>query len=374
MPYEDYEKLDVLGEGTFGVVTRARSSTGIVAIKKLRARALANGVDHATLREIMLLHELKHENVIDLSEVFVHNGALSLVFEFCSTDLERVLERARKENQPLTPGVTKACVQGTLRGLAYCHRNWVLHRDIKPGNLLISPSGEIKLADFGLARMFGSPKRKMTGQVITRWYRPPELLYGAKLYGPPIDLWSVGCVLAELITRTPLFPGSSDIDMLARIFTVFGAPTETSWPGVTSLPDFLNFDSPQKTPIAQARLPRSGPATTRARRAPSTRARHVMPRLRRCLARRAPRPCRFSRSCSRAAPLAGRPPRSVSPTPTSRSGPRPGRWRCCCLQLRRRAAPRGRGPLRSACRARRWWRGDAPEHEIREIRIRVQYS
>jgi cyclin-dependent kinase 7 len=206
MPYEDYEKQGHLGEGTFGVVTKAvrRAGGEVVAIKKLRSRAAKEGTELATLREIMLLHELKHPNVCELMEVYVHNGAISLVFEFCSTDLEVLI---KDRDWRIDPARVKGYMLGTLRGLAFCHASWVLHRDMKPGNLLISPSGVVKLADFGLARLFGSPERKLTGQVVTRWYRAPEVLFGAKFYGPPVDLWSVGCIFAELLTRVPYFPG-----------------------------------------------------------------------------------------------------------------------------------------------------------------------
>ena len=187
----DYLKQENLGEGTFGVVAKAikRATNEVVAIKKIRQRASKSGMELPTLREIMLLQELQHENVIALHEVYVHNGSLNLVFEFCATDLEHVIQ---DKKMILDAARIKACMLGTLRGLAYCHASWVLHRDMKPGNLLLGPDGTVKLADFGLARVFGSPDRKYTGQVVTRWYRAPELLFGAKFYGSPVDLWSVG--------------------------------------------------------------------------------------------------------------------------------------------------------------------------------------
>lgn len=138
---------------------------------------------------------------------------------------------------------------GTLRGIAYCHKSWVLHRDLKPGNLLLSSEGIVKVADFGLARMHGSPDRKYTGQVVTRWYRAPELLFGAKFYGFAIDMWSIGAIMAELLLRTPYLPGNSDIEQLSRVFTARGTPTEETWPGVSSLPDYIPFHKQQPQPL-----------------------------------------------------------------------------------------------------------------------------
>jgi len=248
MPAAGYRKQENLGEGTFGVVAKAikLDTNEVVAIKKIRQRASKSGMELPTLREIMLLQELQHENVIALHEVYVHNGSLNLVFEFCATDLEHVIQ---DKKMILDAARIKACMLGTLQGLAYCHASWVLHRDMKPGNLLLGPDGTVKLADFGLARVFGSPDRKYTGQVVTRWYRAPELLFGAKFYGSPVDLWSVGCIFAEMMLRVPFFPGTSDIDQLARVFTALGTPTESTWPGLSSLPDYVPFQGVPGTPL-----------------------------------------------------------------------------------------------------------------------------
>ena len=250
MPARDYEKQGQIGEGTFGTVSKAvhRPSGSVVAIKKIRCRTPKQGTEVPTLREIMLLQELQHENVIELIEVFVHNCNINLVFEFCSADLEHIV---KTKTLPLDGPRIKGYMLGTLRGLAHCHSNWVLHRDLKPGNLLISPAGGVKIADFGLARVFGSPDRKYTGQVVTRWYRAPELLFGAKFYGSAVDMWSVGCIFSELLRRAPFFPGSSDIDQLARIFTALGTPDDAVWPGLSSLPDYIPFQPVPGTPLRE---------------------------------------------------------------------------------------------------------------------------
>jgi serine/threonine protein kinase len=125
-----------------------------------------------------------------------------------------------------------------LLGVSFCHAHRVLHRDLKPQNLLINSMGQIKLADFGLARAFGIPIRTYTHEVVTLWYRAPEILLGARQYACAVDVWSIGCIFAEMITRRPLFPGDSEIDELFRIFRVLGTPSEETWPGVTRLPDF----------------------------------------------------------------------------------------------------------------------------------------
>lgn len=162
-----YEKIAKIGEGAFGVVSKATQiSTGrTVAIKKLKMRkadAQRPGIDLTMLREIMLLQELHHKNVIELVDVYWHNESISLVFEYCKTDLEQVI---KDKDAVLDLKQIQTYMLGSLRGLAYCHSNWVLHRDLKPGNLLLDSNGVVKLADFGLARLFGSPERKLTGQV-----------------------------------------------------------------------------------------------------------------------------------------------------------------------------------------------------------------
>ncbi|XP_041622069.1 cyclin-dependent kinase 7 isoform X2 [Vulpes lagopus] len=156
------------------------------------------------------------------------------------TDLEVII----KDNSlVLTPSHIKAYMLMTLQGLEYLHQHWILHRDLKPNNLLLDENGVLKLADFGLAKSFGSPNRAYTHQVVTRWYRAPELLFGARMYGVGVDMWAVGCILAELLLRVPFLPGDSDLDQLTRIFETLGTPTEEQWPDMCSLPDFVTFKS-----------------------------------------------------------------------------------------------------------------------------------
>uniref|UniRef100_A0A2K6U5E5 Protein kinase domain-containing protein n=1 Tax=Saimiri boliviensis boliviensis TaxID=39432 RepID=A0A2K6U5E5_SAIBB len=216
-----YEKLDFLGEG------QDKNTNQMVAIKKIkldRARSEAkDGINRTALREIKLLQELSHPNIIGLLGAFGHKFNISLVFDFMETDLEVII----KDNSlVLIPSHIKAYMLMTLQGLEYLHQQWILHRDLKPNNLLLDENGVLKLADFGLAKSFGSPNRAYTYQVVTRWYRAPELLFGARMYGMCVDMWAVGCILAELLLRIPFLPGDSDLDQLMRIFETLGTPTE----------------------------------------------------------------------------------------------------------------------------------------------------
>ncbi|XP_068659305.1 cyclin-dependent kinase D-1-like [Aristolochia californica] len=235
-----YLKREVLGEGTYGVVYKAiDTKTGqTVAIKKIRLGKYKEGVNFTALREIKLLKELKDPNIIELIDAFPHKGNLHLVFEFMESDLEAVI---RDRNIVLSPADIKSYLQMTLKGLAYCHKKWVLHRDMKPNNLLIGADGQLKLADFGLARIFGSPDRKFTHQVFARWYRAPELLFGTKQYGSGVDVWAAACIFAELLLRRPFLQGSSDIDQLGKIFAAFGTPKPSQWPDMVYLPDYVEY-------------------------------------------------------------------------------------------------------------------------------------
>ncbi|KAJ8638480.1 hypothetical protein MRB53_012747 [Persea americana] len=243
-----YLKREVLGEGTYGVVFKAiDTKTGqTVAIKKIRLAQYKEGVNFTALREIKLLKELKDPNIIELIDAFPHKGNLLLVFEFMESDLEAVI---RDRNIVLSPADIKSYMQMTLKGLAYCHKKWVLHRDMKPNNLLIGADGQLKLADFGLARIFGSPDRKFTHQVFARWYRAPELLFGAKQYGSAVDVWAAACIFAELLLRRPFLQGSSDMDQLGKIFAAFGTPRLPQWPDMVYLPDYVEYEFAPAQPL-----------------------------------------------------------------------------------------------------------------------------
>ena len=178
------------------------------------------------MRVTVFICFVKKKNTQQL-DAFGSRSHFSLVFDFMDTDLENII---RDQSIILTTANIKSYILMTLQGLEYLHLHWILHRDLKPNNLLVNSHGVLKIADFGLAKFFGSPTRVNTHQVVTRWYRCPELLFGAKQYGTNIDIWSVGCILGELLLRSPLFPGESDLDQLTKIFQVLGSPTEETWP------------------------------------------------------------------------------------------------------------------------------------------------
>ncbi|KAF7062433.1 hypothetical protein CFC21_069035 [Triticum aestivum] len=198
---EQYEKVEKIGEGTYGVVYKARDRTTneTIALKKIRLEQEDEGVPSTAIREISLLKEMQHGNIVKLHDVVHSEKRIWLVFEYLDLDLKKFMDSC--------PEFAK------------------------------SPA-LIKLADFGLARAFGIPVRTFTHEVVTLWYRAPEILLGARQYSTPVDVWSVGCIFAEMVNQKPLFPGDSEIDELFKIFRVLGTPNEQTWPGVSSLPDY----------------------------------------------------------------------------------------------------------------------------------------
>jgi len=250
-----FKNMQKIGEGTYGIVYKAEDETSrqregecpTVALKKVRLDDNDEGVPVTTLREVALLKDLRHDNIVRLREVIASPPRLYLVFDFVDQDLKQCLESRFQRGMP--SALVRSCMLQILRGLSHCHMHLVLHRDLKPQNVLISRAGEVKLADFGLARAF-QLSGKYTHEVVTLWYRAPELLLGLQQYSTGLDIWSVGCIFAELTSRKPLFPGDSEIDELFKIFRHLGTPTEDLWPGVTKLPHFLEqFPSWKSKPI-----------------------------------------------------------------------------------------------------------------------------
>jgi len=250
---ENFHRIEKIGEGTYGIVYKARDkiTDQVVALKKIRLECESEGVPSTAIREITLLKELEHPNVVSLLDVVHSDQKLYMVFEFLDKDLKKHMDDTEPipvggrggggggdNNAGLPAVLVKSYMSQLLDGIAYCHAHQVLHRDLKPQNLLIDNKGNIKLADFGLARVVELPFRNYTHEVVTQWYRAPEILLGEKMYTWGADIWSLGCIFAEMLTKRPLFPGDSEIDQLFRIFRLLGTPTEESWPGVTRLPDF----------------------------------------------------------------------------------------------------------------------------------------
>lgn len=210
-----------------------RETADIVALKRIRLDNEEEGVPCTAIREISLLKELKHPNIVRLYDVIHTEKKLTLVFEYCDSDLKKYLDANLGE---LDAGTVKLLMYQLLLGLAFCHTHRVLHRDLKPQNLLINKRLELKLADFGLARAFGVPVKHYSHEVVTLWYRAPDVLLGSRHYGTSIDVWSAGCILAEMATGRPLFPGSSPAEQLARIFRLLGTPSPSTYPAIVDLP------------------------------------------------------------------------------------------------------------------------------------------
>jgi cyclin-dependent kinase 1 len=192
------------------------------------------GIPSTELREISLLQELKHPNVVILKDIIL-DTRLYLVFEYVDMDLKKYMNSV---DGMLKPEEVQSFMYQLCSGVAYCHSHGVMHRDLKPQNLLVSKEGALKIADFGLGRAFSPPIRALTHEVYTLWYRAPEILLGSQTYAPPVDAWACGCILAELSRKRPLFPGDSEIDEIFKIFQLLGTPNEQSWPGCLQLPDW----------------------------------------------------------------------------------------------------------------------------------------
>jgi serine/threonine protein kinase len=232
-----YDITEVLGEGTYGKVRKARCrQTGeFRAMKQMKLGSQEDGVPSTAIREIAILKELAHDNIVRLIDVFCKPGELVLVFELLDSDLKKHMKAIGGH---LQPSQVRDFARQLLTGIEFCHANRIIHRDLKPQNLLIDSSSRLKIADFGLARAFSLPVPQYTHEVVTVWYRPLEILLGSKLYSVPVDLWGVGCILAEMATGAPLFAGDSEIDTAFKIFQKLGTPNESVWPGVSELPDF----------------------------------------------------------------------------------------------------------------------------------------
>jgi cyclin-dependent kinase 2 len=237
MPMERYQKLEKIGEGTYGVVYKSRDKqTGdTIALKKIRLEADDEGVPSTAIREISLLKSLQHPNVVRLRDVVHDETKLYLIFEYLDQDLKKYMNAV---GTGLPPYTIKSFMYQMLSALVYCHTHRVLHRDLKPQNILIDKQGSLRLADFGLARAFGLPIKTYTHEVVTLWYRAPEILLGGRQYSTPVDIWSIGCIFAEMAQKRPLFMGDSEIDQLFKIFKVLGTPNEDTFPGVSALPDY----------------------------------------------------------------------------------------------------------------------------------------
>ncbi|CCG84770.1 protein of unknown function [Taphrina deformans PYCC 5710] len=258
-----YERIGQVGEGTYGKVYKARHrGTGeFVALKRIRLEQERDGFPITSMREIKLLQRLKHPSIVKLLEMMIEKSSVYMVFEYMDHDLTGILANP---NITFEASHIKDLAGQLFDGLAHLHHRGVLHRDIKGSNILLNNAGELKLADFGLARFYQKSRRNAdyTNRVITLWFRPPELLLGATAYDAAVDIWSAGCIFIELFTKATIFPGRDEIHQLETIYRVMGTPTAESWPGITQLPWYELIKFEHFSPKFESMLPMLSPAAT----------------------------------------------------------------------------------------------------------------
>lgn len=255
-----YIRQKKLGEGTYAVVYLAQmveskgphkilkdasgtKSVSMVAIKKIKHYSSTTGIDLSTIREIKNMQRIRSKYVLTLFEVFFHNNCVNMALEYAPYNLEEIV---KNKKLVIMPSDIKAIMLMVMKGVYAIHRKFIVHRDLKPNNILLDANGIVKIADFGLSRDLSD---NMTSYVVTRWYRAPELLYGARIYGFNVDMWSIGCIFAELFLRVPFFAGENDLNQLDVIFRALGTPTEHEWPGMSTLSNFVKLPSYPRVPL-----------------------------------------------------------------------------------------------------------------------------
>ncbi|KAJ5078339.1 cyclin-dependent kinase 10 [Anaeramoeba ignava] len=280
---EDKYKLNgIIGEGSYGVVYQAyhTETSKYAAIKEYKKpkRGSDVGIMLSTIREIKLLKELNHEHIVKIEDIFcdTNERKLFIAFEYAEHDLIDILDFYKKQKMLMPEIIVKSLMWQILNGIHYLHTNWIIHRDLKPANILIKNTSEergiAKIADFGLARIFQDPSKSLgkDGDVVTLWYRAPELLLGAQHYTPAIDMWSVGCIFAELIQNRELFHGipakngGFEEDQIRKIINILGIPS-TKWPECVKLPYYRHISQwePQSNQMNLAQELRIESGTTK---------------------------------------------------------------------------------------------------------------
>ncbi|KAJ6643784.1 Cyclin-dependent kinase 9 [Pseudolycoriella hygida] len=244
-----YITLEKIGQGNFSEVFKAREkgiNQKIVAMKRMLTYNEKDGPPISVLREVRLLQHLKHENIVSLIGTCCSSSSFYLVFEFCEYDLEGLLKNTKVN---LRLGELKNVLQQLLKGLYHVHSKKISHRDVNPANVLITKNGILKLADFGSARAFclpepTEPQNRYTNPVVTLWYRSPELLLGDRNYGPSVDMWGAGCIMAEMCTRSPILRGNTEQEQIKLISQLCGSFTPDVWPGIVKLKLYNEMELP----------------------------------------------------------------------------------------------------------------------------------
>ncbi|CAE7937910.1 CDKD-1, partial [Symbiodinium sp. KB8] len=256
---KEYEHVRFLGKGAYGEEHKATGKR--VAIKEVSREKYQDGVNIAAVKELQVLTELDHPNCLRMLDVFFLNDRVNLVIDLAKTDLKAVVST---RSIKYTEAHAKTLIQDMLRGLAAMHAAGFLHRDVKPDNCLLDGDGVLKVADFGLAAPIPEGRKAQHPQLLTQWYRPPELCMGARHYGPAVDVWAAGCVAAEVLTRRPLLQAAEEGNaaQVKEIWRVLGTPTEEAWPGHALLPGWAPPKRTIPAPAWPSIVPRVTPQAT----------------------------------------------------------------------------------------------------------------
>ena len=249
-----YVYIQKIDEGSYGIVYKAMDkATGkTVALKKVKLDKEKEGFPITSLREITTMMSLAHPNIIKVNEV-VFGTSLDRIFvvmEYADYELKSVIDNPKTM---IANAHIKGVMKQILSAVSFLHSKFIIHRDLKTSNLLITRDGTIKVCDFGLSRRYTEPLRPYTGLVVTLWYRAPELLLGTNIYGPQIDMWSIGCIFAELLLREPIFMGKNELEQLDKIFTILGTPSTATWPGIDLLKNFKIIKQMKQHPPTKLR-------------------------------------------------------------------------------------------------------------------------
>lgn len=242
----NFETLNQIEEGSYGWVSRARdiTSDAVVALKKVKMDYNQDGFPITALREISILQRCRHKNIVNLHEILSGDDPqeCTLVMEFLEHDLKTLQEDM---SEPFMASEVKTLLRQLLSGVGYLHENFIMHRDLKTSNILLNNRGQLKIADFGMARYIPPANAPLTQLVVTLWYRAPELLLGTRDYGIEVDMWSVGCIFGELLAKEPLLQGKNEVDELSLIFSLCGLPSEKTWPQFYRLPNAKSLKLPR---------------------------------------------------------------------------------------------------------------------------------